>query len=89
MGSSFFKAFFTGLTLFVLEPVFWYHYEYTLSGNVIISKNGERIKTVDAKTDAIMSMKWLSLGQAVTLEGETLGKAKKSLYRQLMKEIQK
>jgi hypothetical protein len=29
----------------------------------------------------------LSLGQAVKLEGETLGKAKRTLYRQLLVEL--
>ncbi len=88
-GSSLAKSFITGLTFFLLEPVFWYHFEYTLDGNVTLLKNGKPIKTVHAKTDAIMSMKWLSLGEASTLEPKTLKKAKISLYRQLMEKIKK
>jgi hypothetical protein len=34
-----------------------------------------------------MQMKFLSLGQAVSLEGETLARAKQSLYRQLLVEL--
>lgn len=36
-----------------------------------------------------MQMKFLSLGQVQRLEGETLGAAKKTLYRQLLSELDK
>ena len=34
------KAFFTGFTLFLLEPAFWYDHDYTLIGDVDVIKNG-------------------------------------------------
>jgi hypothetical protein len=45
------------------------------------------IKQVSAVTDATLSVKWLSLGNVASLEGETLEKAKKSLFQQLLNDI--
>jgi len=84
MGSNMVKSFFTGLTLFVLEPVFWFDYNYNLKGNVAIVRDNARVQTLDAVTDAEMSMKFLSLGEVQQLEGNTLNKAKESLYKQLL-----
>jgi hypothetical protein len=86
-GANFAKSFFTGFTLFLLEPVIWYDFDYVLEGRVMVSKNGEKIQDVTARSDATVSTKWLSLGDAQRLETEALAKAKKSLYLQLMREI--
>jgi hypothetical protein len=86
-GASFAKAFFTGFTLFLLEPIFWYDFDYVLSGNVeVIRPSGSRL-TLNAAAAATMSAKWLSLSQVQNLEGETLTKAKDSLYRQLLGQL--
>lgn len=89
MGSAFAKSFITGFTLFVLEPFFWYDYDYKMTGNINVIQDGKMTKTISAETNATMSMKWLSLSKGQTLEGETLGKAKKSLFRQLMQDLEK
>lgn len=89
MGSNLTKSFFTGLTLFILEPAFWYNYNYELKGNVAIVRENARLQTLEAASDAEMSMKFLSLGEAQQLEGNTLNKAKESLYRQLLIELNK
>ena len=86
-GSAFAKAFFTGFTFFILEPLFWYDYDYTLSGTVDVVKNGKVIKQLSAVTDATLSVKWLSLGKVASLEGETLAQAKKSLFQQLINDV--
>ena len=86
-GANFAKAFFTGFTLFLLEPVIWFDYDYTVEGNVIVSRNGERLQTINARSDATISAKWLSLSEISRLEAEALMKAKRSLYLQLMHDI--
>ena len=86
-GAASAKAFFTGLTFFILEPLFWYDFDYTFSGTVDVVKNGKVIKQLTAATDATLSVKWLSLGKVASLEGETLDKAKKSLFQQLLNDI--
>ena len=86
-GSAFAKSFFTGLTLFIIEPLFWYDFDYTLSGTVDVVKNGKVIKQLSAVTDATLSVKWLSLGKVASLEGETLAQAKKSLFQQLINDV--
>jgi hypothetical protein len=86
-GSAFAKAFFTGFTFFILEPLFWYDYDYKLSGTVDVFKEDKVIKQVSAVTDATLSVKWLSLGNVASLEAETLEKAKKSLFQQLLNDI--
>ena len=88
-GSMFAKSFFTGFTLFLLEPVFWYDIDYKLSGNVNVMKDGKLLKQVTATTDATISAKWLSLSKLPALEAEALVKAKKSLFQQLMQAIAK
>ena len=87
MGSNMTKAFFTGFTLFLLEPVFWYDYDYKLSGQIDIKKEENKTGTITAATDSSMSMKFLSLSEAVKLEGETLAKSKESLYKQLLMKL--
>ena len=86
-GSAFVKSFFTGFTLFLLEPVMWYDFDYILEGKAIVTKNGQRMGEASARTDATISAKWLSLGQVQSLESEALSKAKKSLYEQLIRDI--
>ena len=86
-GSQFAKAFFTGFTFFILEPLFWYDFDYTLSGTVDVVKNGKVIKQLSAVTDATLSFKMLSSGIVPSLEAETLAKAKKSLFQQLINDV--
>jgi hypothetical protein len=86
-GANAAKGFFTGLTLFLIEPVVWFDQDYVLEGKAVVTKNGQRLKDVTARTDANISTKWLSLGDIPSLEAEALSKAKKSLYLQLMKDI--
>jgi len=87
MGGNLTKSFFTGLTLFILEPAFWYNYNYALSGKVDLLEGKKVVKTILANSEAEMSMKFLSLAETQKLEGETLIKAKESLYRQLFAQI--
>jgi len=89
MGSNMAKSFTTGLTLFLLEPVFWYNYNYSMKGEVGLYRGPLKVSTVRSESDAEMQMKFLSLGQAVNLEGETLKQCKQALYRQLLGELKK
>jgi uncharacterized protein (DUF433 family) len=68
--------------------VVWFDQDYILEGKAVVTKNGQRVKDVTARTDANISTKWLSLAELPTLEAEALNKAKKSLYLQLMRDIQ-
>lgn len=88
-GSLFAKSFFTGLTFFLLEPALWYDFDYKLSGNVNVLKDGKLVRQATAATDATISAKWLSLSKLPALEAEALVKAKKSLFQQLMQVIGK
>ena len=87
MGSLMAKSFLIGLTLFILEPVFWYDFDYAMTANVDLIKNGQRYKSITAKTDATIGMKWLSLSEAQTLEGDALKNSKQSLSRQIIKKL--
>lgn len=89
MGANLTKSFVTGLTLFLLEPFFWYDYDYLLSGELVLYRGPVQARVVQAETEAGFQMKFLSMGQAVNLEGETLAKAKRSLYQQLLQEAAK
>lgn len=88
-GSAMVKAFFTGLTMFLLEPAFWYHIDYKLVGHVDVLHGNRKLGELDADSDARMSMKFLSLSEQQTLEGKALSEAKKSLYRQLLDDLVK
>ncbi len=88
-GSMVAKAFFTGLTLFLLEPFFWYDIDFKLAGNVNVLKDGKVVKQVNAETDATVSAKWLSLSELPTLAAEAAAKSKRSLFQQLMQAIAK
>lgn len=87
MGANMTKGFFIGLTLFLLEPVIWHDFDYQLEGQVSLLKDKQKVRTINSKTTANMSMKWLSLGEAAKLEGETLSQSKESLYRQLLNDL--
>ena len=87
MGGNLTKSFFTGFTLFLLEPVFWFNYDYSLRGKVDILEGKNRVKTVQANSEGEMAMKFLSLSEVQKLEGETLKRAKESVYKQLLSEI--
>ena len=88
-GSAFAKSFLTGFTFFIVEPFFWYDFDYRLSGTVDVLKDGKVIKQSTALTDATVSVKWLSLGDVSKLESEAISKAKKSLFYQLLNDIKK
>lgn len=86
MGSLMVKSFLTGLTLFLLEPAFWYDFDYVFDGTVDVVQQGRRTP-VHAKATGSIAMKWLSLGQAQKLEADAIRQTKKSLFRQLIAEI--
>lgn len=86
-GANFAKAFFTGFTLFLLEPVIWFNYDYVLEANVGVLKNGERIQTINARSDVTLSAKWLSLSELQRMEPEALSKAKRALYFQILRDV--
>lgn len=86
-GANFAKAFFTGFTLFLLEPVIWFNYDYILEANVGVLKNGERIQTINARSDVTLSAKWLSLSDLQRMEPEALTKAKRALYFQILRDV--
>jgi len=87
MGSTFAKSFVTGLSLFVLEPFFWYNHEYYITSRVDIVKNDKIVKTIDQRTEAEMSLKWLSLASTQTLEVDTLTRLKSMAYKQILSEL--
>jgi len=87
MGSNLSKSFVTGLFLFLPEPLFWYDYNYHMNGKVDIYSGKTLDKSVEAQTTSGMSLKFLSLGEAVNLESETLTKSKSSLYKQLINKL--
>ena len=86
-GANFIKSFFTGFTLFLLEPVIWYDYDFVVEGTVGVIRNGERIQTISARSDATISAKWLSLSEVAKLEADALSKAKRGLYYQILRDI--
>ncbi len=83
-GANLTKSFFVGLTLFLLEPVLWYDFDYNLTGKVDVRRGNAQPQILQAASDAEISMKFLSLGDTQKLEGEMLPKAKESLYKQLL-----
>jgi hypothetical protein len=87
MGGNLTKSFFTGFTFFLLEPVFWFNYNYNLRGEVNILEGKTKMKTLLASSAGEFSVKMMSLSEVQKLEGETLSKAKESLYRQLLAEL--
>lgn len=86
-GANFTKAFFTGFTLFLLEPVIWFNYDYVLEANVAVLKNGERTQTINARSDVTLSAKWLSLSDLQRMEPEALTKAKRAMYYQILRDV--
>jgi hypothetical protein len=89
MGSNMVKSFVTGLTLFLLEPAFWYDYDYRLKGEIGVYRGPVKLTQMQSEAEAQMQMKFLSLGEVQRLEGETLSSAKKTLYRQLLTDLNK
>jgi hypothetical protein len=87
-GGNMPKAFFTGLTLFLLEPAFWFDFYYAWDGHVDVYTGKTISKTIEAKTTANIGMKFLSMGQAQVLEGDVLKNGSTSLYRQLIIQLQ-
>ena len=88
-GSSFAKSFFTGFTFFLLEPAFWYDFDYALQGEVDVLKDGKRIKHSEGKADATISAKLFSLGELPKLEQEALTQGKKVVFGQMINGITK
>lgn len=90
VGSAITKAIFTGLTFFILEPAFWYDFDYTLEGDVDVTNNdGKHIKHSTGKVDATVSTKFLSLGELPNLRVSALSQAKKVLFSQLIAGMRK
>jgi len=89
MGISMLKAFATGLTLFILEPVFWYNFDYEFKGSVNVLKNGEVVDQINKQAESQISMKYLSLANAQKLEGKAIADAKKSLSNQIIMDLNK
>ena len=87
-GAGYAKNFFTLLTLFLLEPAFWYDIDYTLEGSAIILKEGKRVGQVNAQSEATVSAKLLSLDDLGKISVEALEKAKQSLYYQMIRNVQ-
>ena len=73
--------------MFLLEPVIWYDYDFVVEGTVGVIRNGERIQTISARSDATISAKWLSLSEVAKLEADALSKAKRGLYYQILRDI--
>ncbi len=88
MGALLAKSFVTGLTLFLLEPAFWYDFDYTFDGTVDVVQQGRRTP-VHAKATGSIGMKWLSLGQAQKMETDVIRRTRRTLFRQLLAEIGK
>jgi hypothetical protein len=87
-GGNMTKSFFTGLTLFLLEPVFWFNFNYEMTGEIDIIRATQKVDSIKANSEGEMSMKFLSLGEAQTLEGSTLAMLKESLFRQLILKLE-
>lgn len=87
VGANMARSFAVGLTLFLLEPVFWYEYGYDLKGRVDLYRGPQLARTAGAASRGEMAMKFLSLADVVSLEQETLDAAARSLYRQLLDDI--
>jgi len=77
----------SGLSLFLLAPAFWYDYDYQLRGEVDVYRGPVKAYAVRSETEAEIRLQLLALGQRARLEEETLDKAKQTLYRQLLAEL--
>ncbi len=88
LGTGMIKAFFTRFTFFILEPLFWYNYDYAFVGMIDVVQGDHRLP-VAAKTNSSISIKWLSLWQAQKTEAETMKNSKQSLFRQLIEKMSK
>jgi hypothetical protein len=78
------KSVLTGLTLFLLEPVFWYKEGYELEGEVVVMRDGERLGTVEAQTNVTIQLKYFSMSERDEVRSDALSKRKTALYRKLM-----
>ena len=87
-GLSAAKAFITGLSLFVLEPIFWYEYNYVFSGHVDIIKESKTVASYDAKTDADLSSKLLSLDDLDVLQNKLWPAGIETTFAQLLRDIE-
>lgn len=81
------KSFLIGFLVFLPEPFIWYDFDYSFSGKIDIIKDKRVIDTIDAKTDANISVKWLSLGELEKTQKEVIDRAKKSLFSQLQDKL--
>ena len=83
-ASNTMKSVLTGLTLFLLEPVFWYKEGYELEGEVVVMRDGERLGTVEAQTNVTIQLKYFSMSERDEVRSDALSKRKTALYRKLM-----
>ena len=82
------KAFITGLSWFVLEPIFWYEDSFVFSGHVDITKDGKQVATFDAKTNADLYRKLLSTGNAEVFQKQLWPVALNTTFSQLLGDIE-
>lgn len=87
IASNMVQAFFTGLLLFIPEPIIWYDYDYAIDGQIDIIKNGNRMATLTPKVTSKASVKWLSLSSLENVEQTTLVKSKDSIYKQIITDL--
>jgi hypothetical protein len=83
-GGNAAKSIFIGLTFFLIEPILWLDYDYSVTGQVDIIKGNARAQTLNPKAYAEMSIKWLSIDSLQNLEQDTLTKLKSSVYKQFL-----
>jgi hypothetical protein len=80
------KVFLTVFTLFLLEPVFQYDFDYKLAGNINVLKDGKIVKKISATTNVTIST---TINDMSAVQAEVLVIARKSLFQQLMQSIGK
>ncbi len=87
-GPNMAKSFITGLSLFVLEPIFWYEHNIDFSGHVDIRKEGKTVSSFDAKTKADLYRKFLSLGDTDAFQKKLWPAGLRATFAQLLREIE-
>jgi hypothetical protein len=87
-GSNFAKAFITGLSWFVLEPIFWYENSFEFSGHLNIIEDGKTVATFDAKTKADLYKKFLSLGNTDAFKKQLWPNGLNVTFSQLLRDIE-
>ena len=76
-----------GLSLFILEPVFWYDYYLDFNGKVAIVVNDNVVDTIESNTHTQMSVKWLSLMSIDNVAVQALKASSESMFKQIINEL--